>query len=418
MDYVSAVGGAARSGLCFVLNRYVNAANWIMRRVTGSSSIRDTIGTSTAPYAQLYRWACNVEPPAPNFDTQAPFTGGQCPGVLYNINISWTQTYNGGAVWNGSSYLPNYYGEITSIVLLPLVVGQFPKIALSHHGEPPNPYTPNTTQQRVVDIGITGHQTGESTIINSISVTRVDGQTDNCGDVDVDIPEPPEGWNDYDTDITYNDNDNTEINIPVTFVFGFAFVNAKAELNIPFTLNVSPTLNFQGTLNVNTGDVHVDLFPSVTNNNGNTVFSFPNGSDTFNINNNFNVSGDRPDPTPNSNTNDKPPGTTNGTKKVIRGVIVTVFQLTSKKHTVLYQNENPDIYVPNLGFVQFKVSVDGIEAWTTDHPVKTLRHFIECPWVGGAIDVKGTPQPGIQFELYPVYAVSEAGAEYPAPATP
>jgi hypothetical protein len=410
------IAGAARSGLCFVLGQYANAGFWLLRNVTGRGNVQDFLGTSTNPYAQFYRWACDVEPPT-NFENNAPFTGGQCP-VIYRPAYTIVQYDVNGNITRSDTDpgVTKLWGEIRKPLNAYLVNGQGSQVVVEYwgygSGDAPRasedgiaytqiaPFNPNTVRVE----------------IQNLNYIRDDGLPDDCGDPPPVIDPPPGTWNHYDVDITYNNDDGIDVTVPVTFIFGFAFINATAELNIPFTLQLSPEFKFQGTLNVNTGDVHVDLFPTITNNSGDTIYNFPGSNGTYNINNNFDITGDRPPEPPNGNTDDKPPGTTNGTGKVIRGVIVTVYGLNSKKHTVLYQNENPDIYVPNLGFVNFKVDVNGVQAWTTDQPVKTLRHLIECPWMGGAIDVKGTPQPGIQFELTPVYAVSESGVQYPVTA--
>jgi hypothetical protein len=415
-SWADGIRGAARSGFCFVLRQYANAGVWLFRNITGSGNVADFLGNSSNPYAQFYRWACDVEPPS-EFDNSAKYTGGQCP-VVYKVFYTLKQYDENGALLrsdsaNGDDRL---WGEIKRPISAKFATTPGSQIVVSFYGYGSGYFPRASNEGESFTTTAPFNANTRSFEITDLSYVRLDGLPDDCGDPPPVIEPPPGNWNHYDVDITYNDDNGIDITVPVTFVFGFAFINAKAELNIPFTLQLSPNFNFQGTLNVNTGDVNVDLFPSIQNNSGDTIYNFPGSSATYNINNNYNIDGDRPDEPPNANTDDKPSGTTNGNKKIIRGVIVTVYGLNSRKHTLLYQTANPNIYVPNIGFVSFKVNIDGVECWTTDQPVKMLRHLIECPWVGGAIDVKGTPQPGIQFELTPVYSVSESGVSYPTPA--
>lgn len=76
----------------------------------------------------------------------------------------------------------------------------------------------------------------------------------------------------------------------------------------------------------------------------------------------------------------------------------------------LFQGDNPDIAVPNYGYVNFLCRAGGFQGgWTPDQPVKNGRCFIPCPWDGGAYAVEGTPQPGVEWVLTPVYAKVPVG---------
>jgi len=70
----------------------------------------------------------------------------------------------------------------------------------------------------------------------------------------------------------------------------------------------------------------------------------------------------------------------------------------------LFQGDNPDILIPAAGYISFYVDIPGTgKGWTLDIPVKNARNFIQCPWEGGAINVKGTPNPQVTFVITPVY---------------
>lgn len=81
--------------------------------------------------------------------------------------------------------------------------------------------------------------------------------------------------------------------------------------------------------------------------------------------------------------------------------------------TTLEQQDNPAIYIPATGYVQFLIQVGNSSAWTNDIAVKNLRAFIPCPWDAGAVEVKGTPRYGNQFTVTPVYVTRTFNPTYP-----
>ena len=416
-SFTEAVSSAAKSGICQVMRLGDTAtAYFLLKRLVTWQELDERSLQDNTLYNQLYRWACNVEPPSNPVQSSSPFQGGQCP-VVYrpkytivqrdvNGNVTRTDTDPGATkIWGeirkpvraflangtGSQVVVEYWGYGSGLAPRATEDGvSYTQIA---------PYNPNTASVEVIDI----------------SYIRDDGQPDDCGNPPSTIVQPPDNWNVYSPTITYTTNNNVDVSVPLTFVYGFAYIDVNANLTIPFTLKLSPTFNFKGTINMNTGDVHVDLFPSVTNNNGDTVYNFPSDNRVYTTNNNYHITNQPPPPPNGSGSNDSNLPPNPQSQRILKGVIVTVTQNTGGKQTRLFQTSNPDIWVPNLGFVQFKIQADGVEAWTADQPVKSLRSFIPCQWEGGAVDVRGTPQPGIQWALTPVYAATQDAIAFPQP---
>jgi len=243
----------------------------------------------------------------------------------------------------------------------------------------------------------------EDVVVNS--VVREDGQPDNCGDPDPVNPPYTPGDNIFNDNTTVTVN-NTDITIPVALVFGYATLNIDGTLNIPInaTFSANPEFNGNFNFNLNTGDLLPD-------------FSNPNAPIPSPCSDPGGYLPDPSIPSPPDSIPDAPalpPGSNDPTErqKLLKACIVTTTVLDGNETTV-FQQENPDIYVPAVGYVQFLIQVGNSSAWTTDVPVKSLRAFIPCPWDAGAIDVKGSPRFGNQFQVTPVYVTRTFNPTYP-----
>lgn len=102
---------------------------------------------------------------------------------------------------------------------------------------------------------------------------------------------------------------------------------------------------------------------------------------------------------------------------MIIGVLVTTTEINAGTSlTQIFQEEaNPDVWAPNLGYVNFLIRVSADKyGWTVDQPVKNRRHLIPCPWPQGAVSVAGTPRPGVSWDLQPIYATLSASESVPS----
>lgn len=323
---------------------------------------------------------CNnpTPPPVP----QPPFQGGQCAGVGYRIqgthnarNASNQQPISGafsvgriGPITSVSGETVDNNGFKTSFVLVTSASGT----------------------ERVDSLGGC-----EFVSVTGLTITRLDGQPDNCGSPNpTPAPFPTGGLPVNIPPVEYTDNNGGIVITVPTAVILPPIVNVKGEVNVPVNITIEG-ITFEANLNINTGDINIGT--------GTGSGNRPRGDDS--------------DERDNTETDTVPPETgTEGEEldeeeppegeRRIFGVIVSTTQVQQRNRlTVLSQDINPDIFVPSLGHINFLYRIGNgvVGGWGEDIKVKNRRQFIPCPWKYGAVDVRGTPQPGVQFVLTPVY---------------
>lgn len=362
-----------RSAWCTVLQNTGNFLDALPDPIVESGDV---------PIARLNRWLyrqfCNREPPAA---PTPPFSGGQCP-TMYDVTLLKN------AVLGNGDPKPGYPDSITVRGMGPVegfIITQDPgsvQVIFVVFADG-NDYAGNLNlpDEEFVNCAIT-------------NIVRLDGLPDNCGDPPPETPPPEPDYNDIDVDIEYSPDVGADITVPVNFTFAPVRVNIRGEATIPINIDVGGVNAYvNGEFNLNTGDI---TFNFGNRNYGNHDKPKP---DDYGTDDNL---PDNPDDVPDDVTIPLPDDDTNDPVSVIRGVIVTVTE-TSNVITTIIQNDNPDIYAPNLGYVQFAIPIGRNIAWTSDIPVKNKRNFIPCPWEGGALDVRGTPRPGVTWVLTPVY---------------
>lgn len=389
------------------MTSYQEASNAAARAVLCSYfSVTDALGRAVraiderfaVPIPFVYDWfrrLCNEEPPPqPSLDPPTPsFTGGQCP-FDYNVNV--TLDFINTATGTSSGGFPQTFtvspvrGPIQGLQWVTTDGGSNYNAILSFNG----------TSTSIGFVGPNAQANGLAPGIARInSNTPTSGGPDNCGDPTPDpVPPPPPFDSTTNTTITYTDNSNNSVDVDVQFVFGNFQVDVNGNLSIPFTLSFAPEFNISlnGSINQD-GDVNISY--------GNPNYRPSNGCCQPNPDNVV-ADDDDPDPDPTVPVPTPPPpndGTDDDPTAVIRAVIVTTTTIPDYQ-SIVYQDDNPDIMIPRLGNVQFLIAVGQKIAWSDDIPVRNRRHFIVCPWEGGAIDVRGTPAPGVEFSLTKVYA--------------
>lgn len=380
-SFIDAVGESVNRAACVILGDFaarLEVLNYVLDPLATAPSYNGAAAT--------YAARCGLPLP-PSFNGSAPFTGGQCPGVLYDVTVTYTVirgivSFPPGEPENKSA-VRRLAGAINGVRVVndPGVTQLF----IRHAG----------IEAGVESIGLAtpGNARIENAVI--VSAIRVDGNPDNCGNPPVTPPVYTPGSNTYNTNVTYNDNEGTEVTIPVVIALGYATFNANAEVTIPVELNfeLNPELNFNAEFNFNTGEVTPDLRnpsaprpPSCTD---------PNGFE--------------PDPTipapppeiPDAENPDTEPDEPIEREEIINAAIVTVGN-PGENESVIFQDDNPDIYVPALGYIQFKIRVGASSAWTGDIPIKCKRQFVPCPWPLGAVDVRGTGRYENEITVTPV----------------
>jgi len=232
------------------------------------------------------------------------------------------------------------------------------------------------------------------------TIARQDGLPDTCGQPLPQIPESQPGDRTTDVSFTYTDESGDDVEIDATATYGDIVFGINGDVTIPVSVTFDndpyqPTFNYN--INLGTGEI-VPSFDSPNY----PPSKLPKGS-------NYDAPDVPEDPETVPNPEEPPPldPPEPETKGVIRACIVTVVNISPAEGIIIQSGGNPNIIIPNAGYVSFYIEVGARRAWTEDIPVKNSRAFITCPWEGGAIDVKGTPRPGVEWNVSPVYALSE-----------
>lgn len=394
VEFKDALFNAAKGAVCTILEETVNFQEWINGGPLGGIGNPYKNGIARS----LYRTLCNEEPPGDPPTGQVP---GQCPGV----NYGWVLNYE----VKGGPY--EEWTAITETVNCPGVAkGPIDVLGWVRQNETIAFYL-NWSD------GLGGRVTLNISDIYNTKVYRVRGgdlDLINCGGGSecgpVEPIRPPIGWNSAPTFITYTTNNGDTINLDANVSLNFMQWNVQNELSIPLNVSIGdPTINADIDVGVNidvkTGDFSLDLSPNVDID---IDFGRPE-----------NTKPDEDDPPPvqppeTKPPNEKPDSDEPREQPVIRGVIVTTTNVAgNSKATIIGQGDNPDVYAPYLGLISFYIDVGGNKAWTSDIPVKNRRQFIACPWVGGAVDVRGTPIPGVTWTITPCYTLSDGKISKP-----
>lgn len=409
-----ALEGAARLAVCTAIDTVGNAADVF------SNVFRPfPIGQRLQAFAAAARLICNDEPP--DYDSQSqPFTGGQCDS-RYLVTV-FLQPVNGR--WRDLSpgEEPNSVRPFVGVARGPISRVRAFRISPPNANQDsawrgqvlafpdsPSPPPPGTSPDWI-NIGVQDVIRGSGSFARVVNVTfqRAGGLPDNCGNPDPIIPPPEPNYNITNVNITYQNNDGLDITVPVTFFVGLAYLNASAQLEIPVNATFNANVSFPITFNLSTGDITFNFQPTFNSPDG-TPTTQPDGSGGDNRRPDDFTFDNPPPPPPSGDEFDsiEPPENPR-TERVIRGVGVTVTSFEPIDRGVIFQTGgNPDIYVPDLGMVQFQIRVGDSVFWTNNQRVLNQRAFIECPWEGGAIDVAGTPRNGVTWVLTPVYSRSE-----------
>lgn len=351
------------------------------------------IGVGQPPYTfnNLYRSFCSREPPLPAPDI---YPQGQCP-VHYGVNITYTVSDDGGASFNTVS---------EGIACSPFGAGAYGALGTPYLRQSSGGFdwvidgydsvgTP-TTWGLTTGYGSTIYTPGE---IISYEIIRCDAQPDECGTPQPEPP-PPNYWI-QPISFTYTDNStNTDVNIIGDVDFSVPYYDINGEVNIDArivfddpTLNVEVEANF--TINLDRDTINPAPSPDM-------------GKDGRKGKNADKNPTDDPEetPEPDDDLPDPEPPDDPASVRIIVGAIVYTASGQTGQATQIGQDANPDIYAPSLGEVSFRCLVNGTQsAWTNDIPVKNRAALIPCPWEQGAVEVVGTPRPGVEFKVIPVY---------------
>lgn len=369
--------------------------------------------------SNISRQVCNDEPP--DYQNEAlPFSGGQCL-TNYRITVTVRDVLNrviggtDGQVGTTLSYQGIFFGKVDRVEAVPIngnpaASNRWTVRVTSFNDTSGNPIAggqPPRTASVTPQINVFDGSNYTLQLV-SVLVERVDGGADNCGNPQPIIPPPPPNYNITNINIEYQNNDGLDIIVPVTFFVANAFVNLSGELQIPIYATFNANVSFPITFNLSTNRFTFNFQPTFNNPDGSPTTQPDGAGGGGNRPDNYTFDNPPPPPPGGDEFDNVDPPQDPKTERVIRGVGVTATITNGTLRSVIFQSgENPDIYVPDLGMVQFLIRVGNSVFWTNNIRVTNLRAFIECPWIGGAIDVAGTPREGVSWQLTPVYAKSE-----------
>lgn len=349
---------------------------------------------------------CGTPPPTPD----RPFPGGQCVKG-YRIDMAIFERFDGNQTRNTNTSL-GVWGPIAGFEYrtepgFP-VPNTFWVLCRGVFGGEPQPPSPVLVWVQLRRSIFPDNRLNAFVVTPTIST--IDGSPDNCGDPPPEPSDPDGPWRTGDTVINWTNN-NVNFTLPVGFAIGLFYLDADLNLNVPVTFNVNPSFsfdpsfnfNFDATFNFGTGDWNVGP-PYPPGSRPPRLPSPPRFGD--------------PDPAPPPGLNPAPPPAPPDVPdpppeppeertqydKVIVGAIATVSNPQAIRTAgSLNQNLNPDVYIPDMGLISFRIQTRNGGGWTEDIRIKNVRQFIPCPWPGGAIDVRGTPREGGNLTVTPVY---------------
>lgn len=322
--------------------------------------------------------------------TSPGFSGGQCAGIQYGVTVflSFPNNTPQEAVMFNSSY-----PAIAPIKRVQVFYeGGFTKVLV----------------EDAVRVEIKNKTTLPDATVTGVSIYRIDGQPDNCGDPPAIPPEPVEEIDD-ELDVTYDDpsgNPVTIPNIPIKFFkpcINLDGVRIPFELDTPFgkicgKIGISPDLP-----NLIEPSIDIDLCPEQKKDLG---YKEEEIKDFFDI---LDPIGDLSAPavpsisgilTEDYDIESLP----------ILGVFVRGNPIDFGGNKTIVINEknatNPNIIIPRIGSVFFEYLVrtkEGYEsAFSEDIPIKNANQFIPCPWVFGAIKVHFRREFNCKVAIVPV----------------
>jgi len=233
------------------------------------------------------------------------------------------------------------------------------------------------------------------TSVRITNIVRTDGQPDDCGDFPPFVPSPESPPPVIPIPVDYDDTNGDPVSVPVNIQFAIPFVFINGQLNVPFRVSIPVEFNvpIDGTINLETGDINFNFGGGGGGGGGGCLPAPPDGFTT-----------PVPPPPPPPGTGIDPievPSDDTRLKTIIVGAIVTS-ELGDGRVTVIDQASNPDLYIPRVANLQFAIQIGGSVSWTERVNITSLRQFVPCPWEGGAIDVRITPEPGVISFVTPV----------------
>lgn len=201
---------------------------------------------------------CNREPRAASDSYPPLFTGGQCEGTEYNVQINFIGTLNGNPFPNSSN--TDVWGPITFEGIEEGIPGGAENnrwVAVFSGGKIPDGQPGAGTRDGWRPILTPGDLQDPMPSITGITTTPLAGGPDDCGNP----PPAPPGYDPADFSptlpVSYDDNSGNPQNINVPVVYGPGSVNNNNQFTVPITLDLGPGIQINGDINLSTGGISI-----------------------------------------------------------------------------------------------------------------------------------------------------------------
>lgn len=359
----------------------------------------------------IYSRFCDPSPPPPPRDP--PFEGGQCE-FCYSLTVTRTIIDSGVPGGDGqdsitqSVFGPISFSGIEEINIAP-GVSRFESVFFTHGiCNLPRSESPVRTV-------ITADNADEDAIvtIDNISAVPQSGGPDDCGSPPPELPPTDPNNRRFPIDLDFEYNDGTDFFIDGDVFFGFAYFDNDFNLNIPLKFVLENNVRFNANFNFNSGDVNINFgddydYPTPLPPEGDyrpdpdsppppptTVPPPPDFQPPFPPN-------EDPDAEDSEDFDSEEPQENPKIRRMIGVLVDTVVVPTVP--TELNQDVNPDVYVPDIGLVNFAYNIGGTRLyWGEDIRVKNRRQVIFTPSGRYAVAVSGTIRQGGEWVLTPIY---------------
>lgn len=379
--------GAAIDAVCLAR---AAAPNNFLRNLVSASPFDVVPGVRNAR-ERAFNYLCDETPNA-GVPTQVPFQGGQCAGARYLVSGSGTRySFSNFQCNNGTwqSQTVELWGPISGSRLRKINPG----------GYAFEVYCRGTTSQPIrspfwasVTSVTSSSLCPDAALVNTV-VAPAPNQPNNCGN-----PVPQ-----YPTDEEVPLTGPIQVEIPIS---------PTDTVLTPVNVSFNPQIGIQ----IDVGDINITFdgdnisYDEPTDPGGGGEIppltppsddcpTRPDPDDTT-----IDPADPPPEPPPDEPDLEEPE---DPPAQVIRAALVTVTDPGNQATQIAGLSPDPPNYFGDLGLIKFRIkAADGATGFTNPIRVQNRRAFIVCPWDGGAIEVVGTPRPGVAWVITPVYDVS------------
>lgn len=312
---------------------------------------------------------------------------GNCPGVLYDIQVTCLCQYLAFDAQTTSTQYEATYRRVGANALPgpigPLVIPGILSGGLLSTRGPLNQINYGNNQisglffvSRTPGLDL---NRGSNQVIGEISrtVTRQDGQPDNCPPPDGGGPLPPTVTP---PPVIYTGPDGVDITINPRFEFGPINIAPDGTINLPgIVLDIGPDFNFN--FNLSNGDVNFNFGGSP----GASACCPPE------IDNDNDKDNNQDDPPPPAND-----------ERFVGCKVVLLSEPQSVEYTEKGDANGPTILIPRVGDISYAIELDGRRMWTSDQPIKKRSSFIPVNAPAVAYDYSIVAAPGYTFKVTPI----------------